>query len=168
VRCEHVDDLRLALLQLASPMGFQFTDDESKDLALAFERVLRELDRRERCLLVLDNVSDPGLLEPEYLDRLQRDGRVDLIATTRLAPARIPGSAQDQTFIAVDELPEDDALALLRSHQPEGRFPSQAEDDEAGAIARLLEGFTQAVETAAIYLGRHPSSNSSRRLRERL
>ena len=88
---------------------------------------------------MLDNVATRHLLEPEYLDRLPRDGRVDLIATTRLAPASIPGSAQDQTFIAVDELPEEDALALLRSHQPEGRFPVQAEDDEARAIARLLE-----------------------------
>ncbi|MFI5461532.1 MAG: NB-ARC domain-containing protein [Isosphaerales bacterium] len=168
LRCEHIADLRLALSQLASPMGFEFTDDESKDLALAFERVLRELNRGERCLIVLDNVSEPALLEPEYLDRLPRDGQVDLIATTRLAPARIPGSAQDQTFIAIDELPEDDALALLRSHQPDGRFPSQAEDDEARAIARLLEGFTLAVETAAIYLGRHPGSDSCRHLRERL
>ncbi|MFI5459990.1 MAG: tetratricopeptide repeat protein [Isosphaerales bacterium] len=117
---------------------------------------------------MLDNVSEPGLLEPEYLDRQPRDRKVDPIATTRLAPARIPGSAQDQTFIAVDELPEDDALALLRSHQPDGRFPSQAEDDEARAIARLLEGFTLAVETTAIYLGRHPGSDSCRRLRERL
>jgi tetratricopeptide (TPR) repeat protein len=168
LRCEHVADLRVALLQLAGPMGFEFSEEENKSLALAFERVLRELDRRDRCLLVLDNVSDPGLLEPGYLDRLPRDGRVDLIATTRLAPASIPGSAQDQTFVAVDELPEEDALALLRSHQPEGRFVNQTEDDEAGAIARLLEGFTLAIETAAIYLGRHAGPDACRRFRERL
>ena len=34
IRCEHVADLRLALLQLAGPMGFEFTDDENKSLAL--------------------------------------------------------------------------------------------------------------------------------------
>ena len=168
LRCEHIGDLRVALLQLAGPMKFEFSDEENKSLLLAFERVLRELGRRERCLLVLDNVSEPGLLEPECLDRLPHDGHVDLIATTRLAPVSIPGSAQDQRFIAVDELPEEDALALLRSHQPDGRFPNQAEDDEARAIARLLGGFTLAVETAAIYLGRHPGLNSCQRLRERL
>jgi len=168
LRCEHIADLRVALLQLAGPMGFEFTDEENESLALGFERVLRELKRRERSLLVLDNVGDPGLLAPEYLDRLPRDGRVDLIATTRLAPASIPGSAQDQRFIAVDELPEEDAVALLRSHQPNGRFPNQAEDDEARAIARLLGGFTLAVETAAIYLGRHAGLDSCQRLRERL
>jgi tetratricopeptide (TPR) repeat protein len=155
VGCEHIGDLRLALLQLAGPLKFEFTDDENKSLALAFERVLRELNQRERCLLLLDNISDPGILEPEYLDRLPRDGRLDLIATTRLAPRNIPGSVQAQNFIAVDELPEEDALALLRSHQPQGRFPNQEEDDCAREIVGLLEGFTLAVETAGIYLGRY-------------
>ncbi len=168
LRCEYVADLRVALLQLAGPMGFEFTDEENKRLPLSFERVLRELGRRDRCLLMLDNVSDTSLLEPEFLDRLPRDCRVDLIATTRLAPASIPGSAQDQIFICLDELPEEDALALLRSHQPEGRFVNQAEDDDARAIARLLAGFTLAVETAAIYLGRHAGENASRTFRERL
>lgn len=155
IACEYVGDLRVALLQLAGPMNFEFIEDENKSLTLAFERVLRELNQRERCLLLLDNVSEPSILEPEYLDRLPRDGRVDLIATTRLAPRNIPGSAQTQTFIAVDELPQEDALALLRSHQPHGQFPNQEEDDDAREIVRLLEGFTLAVETAGIYLGRY-------------
>jgi tetratricopeptide (TPR) repeat protein len=168
VPCEFTADLRLALIRLAGPMRFEFTEDEKKDLALQFERVLREILLRERCLLILDNVSDPHLLEPEYLDRLPRDGHVDLIATTRLAPASIPGSAQEMTFIAVDELPEEDALALMRSHQPEGRFASQEEDNEARHIVRLLRGFTLAVETAAIYLGRYPAPDACRKFREQL
>lgn len=170
IPCEHVGDLRVALLHLANAnaLNFEFTEDEKKNLALAFERVLRELNRRERCLLILDNVSDPNLLQPEYLDRLPRDGWVDLIATTRLAPRAIPGSVQEQTFIAVDELPEEDALALMRNHQREGRFATQQEDDEARAIVRLLRGFTLAVETAAIYLGRDTTSDGCRRFRERL
>src|SRR5262249_1649110 len=61
-----------------------------------------------------------------------------------------------------------DAVALLRGHQPEGRFPSQAEDDEARAIAQLLKGFTLAVETAAIYLGRHPGEDACLVFRGRL
>jgi tetratricopeptide (TPR) repeat protein len=168
IPCEYTADLRLALTRLAVPMHFEFTEEEKKDLALQFERVLREIQRRERCLLILDNVSDPHLLEPEYLDRLPRDGHVDLIATTRLAPASIPGGAQEFSFIAVDELPEEDALALMRSHQPEGRFASPDEDNEARLIVRLLRGFTLAVETAAIYLGRHPAPDACRQFRERL
>jgi tetratricopeptide (TPR) repeat protein len=168
LRCENIADLRLALLQLDGPLAFEFTDDERKDLARGFERVLRELNRRERCLLVLDNVSHPTLLEPEYLDRLPRDGRLDVVATTRLAPQQIPGSVHDQTFLAVDELPLDDALALLCSHQPEGRFPTPDEYTEARTIVTLLEGFTLAVETAAIYLGRHPEPDACRKYRQRL
>ena len=168
IPCEFTGDLRLALTRLAGPMQFEFTEDEKKDLALQFERVLREIDMRERCMLILDNVSDPHLLEPEYLDRLPHDGHVDLIATTRLAPTSIPGSAQDLTFITVDELPEEDALALMRSHQPEGRFASPDEDNEARRIVQLLRGFTLAVETAAIYLGRHPAPDACRLFRERL
>ncbi|MFZ4766823.1 MAG: TIR domain-containing protein, partial [Roseimicrobium sp.] len=168
VACEHTGDLRLALTRLAGPMHFEFTEEEKKDLAMQFDRVLRELAKRERSLLILDNVSDPALLEPEHLDRLPRDGHLDLIATTRLAPAQIPGSAQDQCFVAVDELPEEDALALMRSHQPEGRFSSEAEDEEARQIVHLLRGFTLAVETAAIYLGRHPAADACRSFRERL
>lgn len=170
IPCDHLSDLRVALLHLANTkaLNFEFSENENKDIVLAFERLLRELNRRERCLLILDNVSDPNLLQPEYLDRLPRDGRVDLIATTRLAPRAIPGSALEQSFIAVDELPEEDALALMRSHQPGGRFASQQEDDEARAIERLLRGFTLAVETAAIYLGRDTAPDACRRFRERL
>ena len=168
IPCEYTADLRLALTRLAGPMHFEFTEEEKKDLAMQFERVLREIQRRERCLLILDNVSDPHLLEPEYLDRLPRDGHVDLLATTRLAPASIPGGAQELSFIAVDELPEEDALALMRSHQPEGRFASQDEDNEAHQIVLLLRGFTLAVETAAIYLGRHSAPDACRLFRERL
>jgi hypothetical protein len=168
IPCDFTSDLRLALTSLAGPMHFEFTEEEKKDLALQFERVLREIERRERCLLILDNVSDPHLLEPEYLDRLPRDGHVDLIATTRLAPTSIPSSAQDLTFIAVDELPEEDALALMRSHQPECHFASQDEENEARRIVQLLRGFTLAVETAAIYLGRHATPDACRLFRERL
>ena len=49
-----------------------------------------------------------------------------------------------KTFIAVDELPEEDALALLRSHQPQGRFPNQEEDDHAREIVfEQLEAFLE-------------------------
>lgn len=168
VSCDYISDLRLALTHLSGPMHFDFTEDEKSSIEKQFERVLREVDRRERCLLILDNVSDPHLFEPVYLDRLSRDGHIDLIATTRLSPTSIPGSAQDLIFIAVDELPEEDALALMRSHQPTGHFSSSEEEFEALRIVKLLRGFTLAVETAAIYLGRHSAPDACRQFRERL
>jgi len=45
VRCAGQDDLRLALDELATPIGFEFTDDEKKNADLQFERIRRELKK---------------------------------------------------------------------------------------------------------------------------
>src|SRR5207244_2470935 len=78
-----------------------------------------------------------------------------VVATTRLGPTQLAGSPQDHRFIAVDELPVEDALALLRSHQPGGRFRDPSDSAAARTLAEILDGFTLAIETAAIYLGRN-------------
>ena len=168
VPVEHTADLRLALIRLSEPMRFIYTEAEAKDPDLAFARVRHELARRGRCLLLLDNVSDQRLLEPAFLDALPRGGPVDLIATTRLPPAQIPGSAQNLAFVSVDELPEADAFALMQSHQPQRRFASVQEAVAAREIVRQLDRFTLAVETAAIFLGRHPAPDACRNFLRRL
>jgi tetratricopeptide (TPR) repeat protein len=150
--CEHVSDFNLVLRQLAEPLGVEFTEEENKDAHLAGERILKELRERGRSLLLLDNVDDPALLTPDVLMRLPRN--VHMLATTRMGPMQLAGSPHDHTFIAVDELPSDDALALIRSHQPECRFTDEDEETAARELVKLLDGFTLAVETAAIYLGR--------------
>ena len=43
VRCAGQDDLGLAVAELATPIGFEFTDDEKKSAGLQLERVRREL-----------------------------------------------------------------------------------------------------------------------------
>ncbi len=45
VRCAGKDDLRLALAELATPIGFEFTDYEKKNADLQFERTRRELKK---------------------------------------------------------------------------------------------------------------------------
>ena len=45
MRCAGKDDLRLALAELATPIGFEFTDDEKKNADLQFERTRRELKK---------------------------------------------------------------------------------------------------------------------------
>jgi tetratricopeptide (TPR) repeat protein len=159
VRCAGKDDLRLALAELATPIGFEFTDDEKKNADLQFERTRRELkklaDAREphRCLLLLDNVDRPGLLDPAQVARLNGGDWVHVLATTRLGENELHGAHRDRSFLAIDELPPDDALALIESYQPDGRFRSEAERDAAREIVRLLGSFTLAVESAAVYLG---------------
>ncbi len=159
VRCAGKDDLRLALAELATPIGFEFTDDEKKNADLQFERTRRELkklaDAREphRCMLLLDNVDRPSLLDPAQVARLNGGDWLHVLATTRLGENELHGAHRDRSFLAIDELPPDDALALIESYQPDGRFRSEAERDAAREIVRLLGSFTLAVESAAVYLG---------------
>jgi tetratricopeptide (TPR) repeat protein len=159
VSCVGKDDLRIALAELATPIGFEFTDDEKKNADRQFERAHRELkklaDAREphRCLLILDNVDKPGLLDPAQVARLNGGDWLHVLATTRLGENELHGAHRDRSFLAIDELPPDDALALIESYQLDGRFRSEAERDAAREIVRLLNCFTLAVESAAVYLG---------------
>ncbi len=47
VRCAGKDDLRLALAELATPIGFEFTGDEKINADLQFERTRRQLRKDE-------------------------------------------------------------------------------------------------------------------------
>ncbi len=106
-----------------------------------------------RCLLILDNVDRPGLLDPAQVARLNGGDWLHVLATTRLGENELHGAHRDRSFLAIDELPPADALALIESYQPDGRFRSEAERDAAREIVRLLGSFTLAVESAAVYLG---------------
>ena len=171
-RCEGLDNFDLVLRQLAEPLHVEFTEDEKKDAHRAGERILAELRRRDRSLLLLDNVTHSELLGPEVLMRLPPQGRIHLLATTRLGPAQLAGSPHDHTFVAVDELPAGDALALIRAHQPDSCFASANDETAARELVKLLDGFTLAVETSAIYLGRHAGPGAiadyTKRLRREL
>lgn len=95
----------------------------------------------------------PGLLDPAQVARLNGGDWLHVLATTRLGENELHGAHRDRSFLAVDELAPDDALALIESYQPGGRFRSEAERDAAREIVRLLGSFTLAVESAAVYLG---------------
>jgi hypothetical protein len=158
VRCEGKKDLRAALVSLAGvrDLEFEFTEQEKHDLDLQFERVLRELKKRAdavkgRVLIVLDNMDQAKLLEPAQ--QLPQTDWLHVIATTRLGEQNLFSAQRDRAFVAVDELPEQDALALIERYQPNGKFPDHAERKAAEEIVRLVGGFTLAVETAAVFLG---------------
>jgi TIR domain/NB-ARC domain len=159
VRCEGQTNLRAAITGLAPSLGVELSADERHDLDRRFDRVIRALreyaDARppRRCLLILDNVDQPALLEPAQTERLAAAEWLHVIVTTRLGEADLSGGRQDRAFLPVDELPDADALALLESFQPNGRFRDGGERDAASEIVRLLDGFTLAVESAAVFLG---------------
>ena len=79
-----------------------------------------------------------------------------MLATTRLGQDQLFERQPDRCFLALDELPEDDALALIERLQPGGAFAGDEDRQAARAIVRRLGGFTLAVEGVAVYLGVHP------------
>ena len=103
--------------------------------------------------MLFRSVDDPALLQPPETDLTAGRHWLHLIATTRIAPERIGLPDHDYTHVAVDELPDDDALRLIERLQPNGRFASDDERAAAQAIVRLLQGFTLAVEVVAVFLG---------------
>lgn len=174
LRCEGKDDLRAVLAELGTPLGIEYTDEERLDLDRQFERVLREMRRLaeshdpHRCLVLLDNVDEPKLLEPAQTQRLPAADWLHVVATTRLGQAELFGTRQDRAFLPVDELPDDDALELIESYQPDRRFRDETERTAAVEIVRLLAGFTLAVEAAAVYLGECAGDISCAAFLERL
>ncbi len=166
LRCEGREDLPGTIALLAAPLGVTFTEPEKYDVTLQYQRVIAELRRLamenepHHALLLLDNVDRPKLLEPAQTGQIPDGDWLHLIATTRLTEKELHKeeneALSDRVFVAVDELPEEDALSLIESHQRGGRFRGDAERDAAREIVRLLGGFTLAVEEAAVYLGRYP------------
>jgi tetratricopeptide (TPR) repeat protein len=174
VRCEGREDLATVITTLAPVLGLEPTDAEKSDAELRFQRVLSELHRlasaREphRCLLILDNVDRPALLEPAQTHRLPGADWLHVIATTRLGENDLFGRHRDRAFLPVDDMPEGDALDLIGSYQPGRGFSDDAERDAAREVVRLLGGFTLAVESAAVFLGQFAGDVTCRDFLERL
>jgi len=108
----------------------------------------------QRVLIILDNVDQPELLAPAQTQRLPAADWLHILATTRLGEAEL-GWGPDRCYVAINELPEMDAVDLIEKWQPGGSFPNETERQAAHGIARLLGGFTLAIEAAAVYLGQN-------------
>ena len=163
----------VSMLATSSDLGLSPTEDELRDRAALGSRVLARLETstieaRERdeatgaCLLLLDNVSDPALLSAAELAGLPSHSWFHVVATTRLGRSDIrgEGSAASVAMVEVGSLDPDDALTLVRDHQPARdaarlihEFSSQEEADAAREIVTWLNGYALAVEQAAVCLG---------------
>lgn len=159
VRCEGKVELQEAISELAAPLAIKFNNEEIKDITQKFQRVIAELRRLvdlhepHRCLLVLDNVDNPVLIEPSKTQVLPSEDWLHVIVTTRLGETDLFGTHKNRAFLPVDELLESDALELIQSYQPEGLFQNDSEQNAAQEIVNLLGRYTLAIETAAVYLG---------------
>jgi tetratricopeptide (TPR) repeat protein len=114
------------------------------------------------CLLLLDNVSELELLSGSQLRNIRREKWLHLLATTRLGDGDVGavGSKAPVAMLPISPLNAEDALELIREHQPARdqarlfpEFSSPAEESAARQIVALLDGYTLAIEQAAVHLG---------------
>ena len=134
----------------------------------AAERAGEPNPPQPRTLLILDNIDDARLLQPPHTDLLSGCSWLHVLATTRLGPEQLSPDDTRHRLLPVDELPEDDALRLIASYQPQGRFASDDERAAAREIVTLLQGFTLAVEVVAVHLAERGGRLTCAALRDRL
>jgi tetratricopeptide (TPR) repeat protein len=173
VRCEGKEDLLTAIASLSAPLGLEFNAEEQRNVDYQFERVMAELHRLamdnkpHRCLLFLDNIDNPKILEPLQTKRLPRINWLHLIITSRLGSNEL-GLRKDRIYIPLDELQENDAISLIESYLPGGVFSSKEEYNAASEIVNLLNYYTLAIEIVAVYLGHYAFEVSCREFLIRL
>jgi tetratricopeptide (TPR) repeat protein len=164
----------IADLALVPELRLELSSEELRHPAIAARKVLARLrdlaaaarDKTETsgaCVLLLDNVTEPELLSADQLALLPAEPWLHLLATTRLGPPDLAGSRPDLAFVPLGELPENDALELLREHQPprdadglRPDFATEADEQAGREIVREVGGFTLAVEQIAVFLGLNP------------
>ena len=107
-----------------------------------------------RILLILDNVDTASLFTVRNSTALAATHWLEIIVTTRVDPSKFRLAAGDFEPIAIDSLPEVDALELLRQF----RVMATEEDVAAGKrIVKALDGFTLLVEITGAWLGANTS-----------
>jgi tetratricopeptide (TPR) repeat protein len=184
IGCAGMPGLAAAIRTLDADLGVEFTDNEKLDDTRAARRILESLHERAergataradepnapqlRALLILDNIDDARLLHPPHTDLLSGRTWLHVLATTRLGPQQLSPDEVRHRLLAVDELPADDALRLIESYQPQGRFASDDERTAARGILTLLQGFTLAVEVVAVHLAERGGRLTCAALRDRL
>jgi tetratricopeptide (TPR) repeat protein len=164
VHCPGLKSVTEAFAALAPALGIEFREVQNADHSHRAQRVVAELSNRAAaasrgiCLLLLDNVLEHEMFAPASMQRLPSATWLHLLITTPLGPAELP-DLDPRMFIALDEMSEDDALALIERYQPNGRFSEEDEREAARKIARLLDGYPLAVEAAAVFLGQSPGTS---------
>lgn len=161
VRAEGQTNLLSALAQLADDPNLFGPDQQrmQRDPETDGKAVLYELQRRTRetnsnVLLILDNVSHPGALSSHTMRLLPSDGRVRIVATSRLGANEF---GDHVATLEVGGLTESEGLELIRQYQPLrqgiGDFVNEDEEVAAREIVAQLDGFTLAIEQVALHLG---------------
>jgi tetratricopeptide (TPR) repeat protein len=156
VKAAGLADLAAGVVALAEPLGLVLSDEERNRPDVVLGKIKRKLESGPAALLVLDNVDDPALLEPQSRERALPCGdHIHVLATTRVAPERLPRIH----CVPLDALEPADALALLQSFRPAA---DSAEDDEWKAaleVVRRLAGHALALEVVGVFLRENPATS---------
>ena len=149
VQAANQQDLKTAIIGLAEAKGVPLTDEERKNPEQAYRKVRAAFEQGEASLILFDNVDDAALLAPSQVAYLlPAADHVHVMATTRLPAGQFSGVE----VIAVQELPEENALRLLEQHRPFDEATKAA----AQEIVQLLQGYTLAVEVVGVFLWKNP------------
>ncbi|HAY07878.1 MAG TPA: hypothetical protein DCY26_14645, partial [Hyphomonas sp.] len=106
-------------------------------------------------LLILDNVDREELLSSREAAQIFAEPWLKIVVTTRHGPHSFGIDPASLAAIPVDDLPPEDALALIRDYRS---LDDPAEVAAAREIVRRIGGFTLAVEIVAAYLAAHEAS----------
>jgi tetratricopeptide (TPR) repeat protein len=184
LKCAGETSINSVICKLDVDLDITFNEEQKHDDERAANRIIKELEKRAHIgaekhsdekkpslpctLLILDNVDFPELLQPPQTDIISDKSWLHVLATTRLGNDDIGYDINRHSFLAIDELPVGDAVRLIERHQPNEIFPNQSERNSAIEIARLLNGFTLAIEVVAVYLSERRGKITCAALLERL
>ncbi|MBR0238713.1 MAG: TIR domain-containing protein, partial [Thermoguttaceae bacterium] len=163
-KCENMDSLEDVILSssIAEMHGLKLEGSNEQQLTTlynALKQKIKLIEQRNEeknvdrtlgthILLILDNVNRLELISQDSLDKLPKFFHV--IITTREAANDFPHIHPEQ----VEHLSEDESVELLSNLRPFGDAPQEAV--AARNIAKLLDGFTLAVELTGSYLDMSP------------
>jgi tetratricopeptide (TPR) repeat protein len=159
VLCNNQRSLRQAVATaLDGVFHDDISDEQRKSKELHFGAVRDALRRRAEAvgdvLLILDNIDDYTILNRPEIDACVFSEKVHLLATTRSAPSGVGAVNNSIAWLALGELPTEDAVELLRNYRA---FDSNEDGVAAEEIVRRLGGFALAVELVAAFLSQNSS-----------
>jgi hypothetical protein len=142
------EDPQLSVEQLLEQLFDQLLPGEPKPASFADHTALyalTEFCRRERCLIVVDNLESVSAIQRllPTLRKLIKPSKVLIGAREKLH------MEADVTEYAVPELGEEDALTLLRASAGQRLDPAEATDDALRLVYTVAGGNPQALRVVA-------------------
>ncbi|MFH0736477.1 MAG: toll/interleukin-1 receptor domain-containing protein [bacterium] len=168
VDCSNENNLADALKKLEYDLEINFTDYERKNDELIIKKIINKFNKQvvekaqltqdkeypiyPNILLILDNVEDARIINCNHISLITGKDWLKIIVTTRFGKHDFGFNETKYTYIPVENLSDIEAYSLLKRYCPEKLFNIDTNGIFVNKIINLLDGFTLAIEMAAIYL----------------